>query len=95
MVSAVALTSGMYLFFIADTDDGSLDTEHFMKGAVEIDCGTADKSTAYGSGFIIERDGIKVISNAHVVTTTADGATKAYERVQESERPSLRLGIWP
>jgi serine protease Do len=52
-----------------------------MEGVVELECGTNEKSILYGSGFIVENNGVRIISNAHVATYTENNETKSYEKI--------------
>ncbi|MCL2033047.1 MAG: serine protease [Methanomassiliicoccaceae archaeon] len=71
----------VFIFFFHTDENSSFDLEEYMGGIVEIECGDGDRATVYGSGFIIDHDGIKVLSNAHVVMSTEGGTTKAYENI--------------
>jgi len=82
VLSVTAVTSCVCFFFIHNNDDNQSTVEGSMGGVVELECGTTETIIGYGSGFIVEHEGIKVMTNAHVVTTIKNGNTVIYESIK-------------
>lgn len=69
MAITAILSVGLLLFQMNEKETEWSNLESAMGGAVEIECKNRNLETiVYGSGFIIDYGGLKVISNAHLVS---------------------------
>lgn len=81
-VVSLIIASISCLYIITNNDGNEIDIKDYMSGVVEIKCSTGEQLIGYGSGFLVEYQGIKIISNAHVVTfKDNNGTTKAYDSI--------------
>lgn len=78
---AVLIAVAAFYPIVQSRGEEEPDIKDLMNGTIEINCGTASSNEVSGTGFIIEHDGIKVISNAHIVTYLDNGSYVPFDRI--------------
>jgi len=66
---------------IQSREEEELDIKNLMSGTIEIGCGMDSSNEVSGTGFIVEYDGVKVISNAHIVTYLDNGSYMPFDHI--------------
>ena len=81
LIALIAIVVSIYVLYDHSEED-TFNIEESIKGVVEIECIIEERVVAYGSGFIVNYEGMKVVTNAHVVIRTDNGIAKVHDQIR-------------